>query len=901
MPFIPQNPQDIQQILDAIGVAQVDDLFGDLPQEHRLSRPLNLPDGMEERQVRKQLSRLADRNTLPSAAPTFLGAGYYRHDIPAAVGAVLSRPEFFTAYTPYQPELSQGTLRVMLEYQTFIQRLTGLEVSNASLYDGPTALAEAVLMGLRVRKSEEVWVSEGLHPEYHAVLQTYLDPLGIHIQTLPLRNLLTEADDDAIGETAVVVIQSPNYAGELEAPALFRSIKAQGNRFLVLNVCEAFSLALDPIPAELGVDAVAGSGQSFGNALSYGGPHFGFLAGRMSDIRQLPGRIAGRTEDRRNREGIVLTFQAREQHIRREKASSNICTNQALNALAATVFLHFHGMEGLQSMAAECAGLAAAFVDTARTIDGVTIHNRRFFNEVFLQVEDHTLHKWLIDDGVLIEAQIPGLGKGLLAAFTEENTPEELDRLVRMLGGSGLPSATIDLSQIPDHLSLRHDQIAWKRTSETAVMRHFHKLAQQNYCVDDGIYPLGSCTMKFNPRLNEELARLPGFSQLHPLQPPCQVQGALELIDQLEAALSEITGLPAFTLQPAAGAHGELTALLVARAFFVDRGEDNHRNTVLVPDSAHGTNPASAHMCGYQVRTIPSDARGNIDLESLRANMGTHIAVVMMTNPNTLGLFEEHIIEVQRIVHEAGALLYYDGANLNAIMGKIRPGDMGFDLLHLNLHKTFSTPHGGGGPGSGPVGVRADLAPYLPGPRLQRNDRVLYWGPIGEKSIGRVRGAYGNFGMLVRALAYIRRLGGPGLKRASEIAVLNANYLMARLPEILPPAFERRCMHEFVLTARHLKSATGASAMDVAKRLIDHHIHPPTVYFPLIVPEAMMIEPTETVSLAELDRLAEALVSVVAEAHDDPASLAEAPKTTTFSRFDDVRAVRTPKLNIEGT
>ena len=441
--------------------------------------------------------------------------------------------------------------------------------------------------------------------------------------------------------------------------------------------------------------------------------------------------------------------------------------------------------------------------------------------------------------------------------------------------------------------ALRSDPPRLPELSEVDLDRHYTELAGQTHGVNKGFYPLGSCTMKYNPRVNEALAALPGFSELHPLQPVETAQGALELLYRTEKLLCEITGMTGMTMQPAAGAHGEYTGLLLIRRYHHSRG-DLARTKILVPDSAHGTNPASAAMAGFTVVSVPSNAQGGVDLDALRAAVGPDTAGLMLTNPNTLGLFDPNILEITRIVHEAGGLCYYDGANLNAVMGHARPGDMGFDCVHLNLHKTFSTPHGGGGPGSGPVGCKAFLEQFLPGPRVKCEDgKYSFFTP--EHSLGRVRGFYGNFAVVVRALAYLLGLGKEGIPEATENAVLNANYLMHKLAGHYDMACcENGCMHEFVMDLSKLKEETGVTAMDVAKRLLDFGIHPPTMYFPLIVNEALMVEPTETESVETLDHAAELFLQIWQEAHDDPELLHTAPHTTPIGRPDEVTAARKP-------
>ncbi len=462
--------------------------------------------------------------------------------------------------------------------------------------------------------------------------------------------------------------------------------------------------------------------------------------------------------------------------------------------------------------------------------------------------------------------------------------------------GVNLPETEVPETPLPADLLRADDLVGMPELSETEVIRHFTRISQRNFCIDTVMYPLGSCTMKYNPKIHEEVARLPGFAAAHPLQDETLSQGALQLMEELQTYLGEISGFAAVSLQPAAGAQGELTGILTFRAYHLSRG-DTERAEILVPDSAHGTNPATAAMVGYRVVEVKGDARGNVDIEDLRSKLSPRTAGLMLTNPNTLGVFEEHVHEVARLVHEAGGLMYGDGANFNAILGIARPGDLGFDFMHYNLHKTFTTPHGGGGPGSGAVGCTTALAPFLPGPRVRKTD-ASYELFTPAQSIGRMKVFHGNFGMLVRAWTYIRTLGAKGLREVSEIAVLNANYLQVKLGEIYPQAVDRISMHETLLKGQ-IAGAPGIRTLDIAKRLIDFGIHPPTIYFPLIVPEALLIEPTETESKRNLDAFVAAMRTIATEAREQPETLHQAPTTTPVRRLDEVRAARQPVLKYD--
>ena len=782
--YVPNTKEQRQEMLKEIGFQTIDDLFAHIPAEVKIQGGLNIPEGKTELEVRRDMENIAAKNQVFKTI--FRGAGAYRHFIPATVKSVISKENLLTAYTPYQAEISQGILQSIFEYQTMICDLTGMDISNACVYDGAEASAEGVAM-CRDRKRSKALVSAAVNPYVLETIKTYCFGNEMEIEVIPEKDGLTDIEylkEHVDAQTACVLIQHPNYYGNLEEAAEIGEITHGAGAKYVMNV-NPISLGVVKTPAEYGADVAVGEGQPLGLSIAFGGPYLGFMAATQKMMRNLPGRIVGQTEDHNGKKGYVLTLQAREQHIRREKASSNICSNQALCALAVGVYLATMGNEGIKK---------AATLSTSKA------H--------YLSAE----------------------------------------------------------------------------------------LAKKSHGVNDGFYPLGSCTMKYNPKINEDMAALPGFTEIHPLQPAHTVQGCLEVIKESENLLCEITGMDRMIFQPAAGAHGEFTGLLLIKAYHKSRG-DEKRKKIIVPDSAHGTNPASAAMAGFQVVSIESAPDGGVDLEKLQEVCGEDTAGLMLTNPNTVGLFDKNILKITEIVHNCGGLCYYDGANLNAVMGTVRPGDMGFDVIHLNLHKTFSTPHGGGGPGSGPVGCKSMLVPFLPSYVVDGEEELKF---VKEpQSIGEMKSFYGNFTVIVKALTYVKTLGREGIPEASQNAVLNANYMMNKLKDLYAMAYDEVCMHEFVMSLADLKKKTGISAMDIAKGLLDNGIHPPTMYFPLIVEEALMVEPTETESKETLDEAVEVLRKLYEIAETDAEQLHQAPVTTPVTRMDEVGAARHPYLRYE--
>ena len=940
-PYVPMTAEERQRMLAAIGVDAVEDLFTDIPVPYR-DPDLSLPSPLSEHDVLKHLIALSARNRPVDSGPSFLGGGFAHHFIPSVVGAIISRGEFLTPYTPYQPEASQGILQALFEYQTAVCQLTGMDVSNTGMYDGASALAEAALMACRLTGRRHVTVHESVSPIYRDALTTYLAAQEITL------------GDDPSNETACLLIQEPGFLGTWHEPeALAKRIHDLGG--LLVVAVEPVSLALFRAPGDYGADIVVGEGQPLGISLSFGGPGVGLFASRQEFLRQMPGRIVGRTVDGNGRDAFVLTLQTREQHIRREKATSNICTAETLAAIAVAVHLAALGKQGFREVAEGCYHKAHYAAARIASLPGFDVVNRDapFLKEFVVTspvapaaVNQHLLQQYGILGGIDVSDHVPN---GLLLCVTETTSRAEIDALVDALSalspsvqrppdsptdetlvtvdsspsgdkqqhpshqqpdeqrvpllmdlsrpgrrGTSTPALDVPLvAELPPESVLR-DDLQLPEVSELDLIRYFTRLSQTNYSVDTNFYPLGSCTMKYNPRVNEVAAGLPGFARIHPYQPQETVQGAFEMLHGLQAMLAEIVGMHATSLAPSAGAHGELSGMLLFRAYHRNKG-DGERTVVLAPDSSHGTNPASAAMAGFKLVGIPTDPHGNVDMDALKEALSPHVAGIMLTMPTTLGLFDPQTAEICRLVHEAGGLVYGDGANLNALLGRARLGDLGFDIVHINVHKTFSTPHGGGGPGAGPICVKEFLAPFLPTPHIVKSSNDTYSLVTPPQSVGRIGSALGNVGVLLRAYTYIRMHGAEGLRDVSGAAVLNANYLRVKLSDSYRLPYDRPCMHEVVLSASRQKQQ-GAKAGEVCKRLLDYGFYAPTVYFPLIVDEALMIEPTETESPETLDTFIEAMQAIAREIEEQPDLVRSAPHTTPVARIDEARAARHPDL-----
>jgi glycine dehydrogenase len=854
------SPADQAAMLDELGYRSLDEMIERLvPETIRDREPLAFPAVGDEAAVLAALRRLAAKNRV---LRSFIGMGYYGTHTPTVIRRnVLENPAWYTAYTPYQPEISQGRLEALLNFQTMITDLTGLDVANASLLDEGTAAAEAMALCLRStdRASRAFFAADDCHPQTIAVLRTRAEAIGVDV-------IVGRPDEALAGDCFGVLLQYPGTTGEIvDHRGLIGKLRAQ--RIHVAVATDLLALALLVPPGELGADIAAGSTQRFGVPMGYGGPHAAFLACTDALKRALPGRLVGVTVDSHGEPALRLALQTREQHIRREKATSNICTSQVLLAVMAAMYAAYHGPDGLRDIARRVHRHAAALAEALGAL-GWQVEPRHFFDTLVVRTDGDTaaIHARAVAAGFNlrhVDAGIIGI------SLDEPTTDAEIESLVRVfaLRGQAAPArATLDA--VPDRLPpgllrtsafLTHP-VFHRHRSETAMLRYLRALADKDLALDRTMIPLGSCTMKLNATTEMLPITWPGFAEIHPFAPSDQAQGYRELIDALERWLCAITGYDACSLQPNSGAQGEFAGLLAIRAYHANRGEGNRR-VVLVPGSAHGTNPASAHMAGYEVVVVATDRAGNVDLGDLAAKAARHaaeLAAIMVTYPSTHGVFEPNIREACAIVHEHGGQVYLDGANLNALMGSASPGHFGADVSHLNLHKTFCIPHGGGGPGVGPVAVKAHLAPFLPGhPLAARTPGAV--GPVASAP-------YGSAGILPISWAFIALMGGRGLSEAARVAVLSANYVAKRLAPHFPVLYAGAgggVAHECILDPRPLKETCGVTAEDIAKRLIDYGIHAPTMSFP--VAGTLMVEPTESEPKAELDRFIAAMIAIRGE------------------------------------
>ncbi len=847
------SPRDIAAMLETVGASSLKGLMAEtLPSSIRQKAPLDLGSPLGETEALAHMRELASKNQVFTS---LIGQGYSGTILPAVIQRnILENPAWYTAYTPYQPEISQGRLEALFNFQTMICDLTGLDVANASLLDEATAAAEAMALAERATqaKTKSFFVDAEVHPQTLAVLRTRAEPLGWN---LIVGDPVTDLDR---AEVFGGLLQYPATSGAVRdlRPAI-AMLHAKGA--LAIVAADLLGLTLLASPGELGADIAIGSAQRFGVPIGYGGPHAAYMAVRDALKRSLPGRIVGLSIDSRGQPAYRLALQTREQHIRREKATSNICTAQVLLAIIASMYAVYHGPEGLTHIARTVHRRTAVLAAGLRRL-GFAPRSEAFFDTV-------TVNAGKTQSEIIARARLEKInlriGEGTLGiALDETSTPAIVEAVWRAFGGK-LAYAEVEAATseaLPAELKrasafLTHPVFHAHR-SETELLRYMRRLSDRDLALDRAMIPLGSCTMKLNATSEMIPLTWPEFGNLHPFAPREQVAGYHALFARLERWLCDITGYDAISLQPNSGAQGEYAGLLAIRGYHAARHEP-HRKVCLIPSSAHGTNPASAHMAGMEVVVVACDARGDVDVGDLRAKADQHakdLAAVMITYPSTHGVFEEHISEICDIVHGHGGQVYLDGANLNAQVGLSRPGDYGADVSHLNLHKTFCIPHGGGGPGMGPIGVKAHLAPFLPGhPSTGGNTPV---GPVSAAP-------YGSPSILTISYVYILMMGGEGLMRATETAILNANYIAARLDPHFPVLYRNargRVAHECIVDPRPLKASSGVTVDDIAKRLIDYGFHAPTMSFP--VPGTLMIEPTESKSRAELDRFCDAMIAI---------------------------------------
>jgi glycine dehydrogenase len=854
---------EIGDMLASLGLQSLDELAQRvIPPEIALAGGLDLPAPRGEREVLDELRALARRNEVLRSC---IGMGYHDCITPPVIERnVLENPGWYTQYTPYQAEIAQGRLEALLTFQTMVSDLTALPLANASLLDEATAAAEAMTMCHAVtrRARHGFYVADHCHPQTIAVVRTRAAQLGIEVHVGALERI----DFEALGLFGALV-QYPDTRGALRDHCdLARAAHAAGALLVVATDLLALTLATPP--GEMGADVAVGSAQRFGVPLGFGGPHAAFLAARDEFKRQVPGRIVGVSRDERGKPAYRLALQTREQHIRRDKATSNICTAQVLLAIMAALYAVYHGPQGLRRIARRVHGLTCLLAAGLRRL-GRDVGAEPFFDTL------HVASTASAADAIVAAAARAGInlrhggaGGGVGISLDETTRMEDVRALLEVFAGTSvLPFdlaalASTEQPELPEALARRSQylthEVFGRYHSEHEMLRYLNRLQARDVSLAQSMIPLGSCTMKLNGTSLMLPVSWPEFARIHPFAPPEQCSGYHEMFSRLERALAEITGFSAVSLQPNSGAQGEYTGLLVIRAYHAQRGE-SRRDVCLIPTSAHGTNPASAVMAGLKVVAVECLERGDIDLDDLRQKAELHrerLAALMVTYPSTHGVFEEHIAEVCRVVHAHGGQVYLDGANMNAQVGLCRPGDYGADVCHLNLHKTFCIPHGGGGPGMGPIAVAAHLAPFLPGHPVVRVG--------GQRAIGPVAAApWGSAGILPISWTYIALMGAAGLKRASQVAILNANYMAQRLGRHYPIVYRGRnglVAHEFIVDLRPFKEGAEVTFDDIAKRLMDFGFHAPTASWP--VAGTLMIEPTESESREELDRFCEAMVTI---------------------------------------
>jgi glycine dehydrogenase len=856
------GPSDeaIAAMLRAVGASSLSDLTAKaVPAAILEKSPPAVGDPVTETEALQKLSEMAKKNKV---CRSLIGMGYYDTILPNVIlRNVLQNPGWYTAYTPYQPEISQGRLEALVNFQQMVMDLTAMPLANASLLDEGTAAAEAMALAKRMSESQSdtFLVADDCHPQTIAVIETRAAPLGIKIVVGRPEELI---EKDGFG----LLLQYPGTTGEVRDYAALAA-RAKEKKMVVAAATDLLALTLLKPPGEWGADIVFGSAQRFGVPLGYGGPHAAFMACKDEFKRSLPGRIVGVSVDSKGRPAYRLALQTREQHIRREKATSNICTAQVLLANIAAFYAVYHGPEGLKTIASRIHRLASVLAAGLVKL-GFEIENESGFDT--LTVDAGARAQDILSRARARDINLRDFGDGRIGlALDEKSTRDEIFTLWQVFSGAAALSFSVEAldtsapDRIPQNLRratpyLAHPTFHLHR-SETEMLRYLRKLEQKDIALNRSMIPLGSCTMKLNATVEMIPVTWPEFSDIHPFAPADQAEGYHEMLRDLEDKLCALTGFAAVSLQPNAGSQGEYAGLLVIRAYHESRGEA-YRTVCLIPSSAHGTNPASAAMAGMEIVIVACDDNGNIDVNDLRAKAAQHkdkLAALMVTYPSTHGVFEEEIREICAAVHDNGGQVYMDGANFNAMVGLALPGKFGADVMHLNLHKTFCIPHGGGGPGMGPIGVADHLAPFLPG-------HPLSIGVGGERAIGPVSAApYGSASILPISWVYITLMGAEGLRRATQVAILNANYLAKKLEKHYATLYKGRngfVAHECILDTRPLKASANVSVDDIAKRLMDFGFHAPTMSFP--VPGTLMIEPTESESKAELDRFIAALISI---------------------------------------
>jgi glycine dehydrogenase len=845
---------DQREMLDALGLDSIDTLINTVvPSAIRSDKALELDEPTSEPEALQALRRIAAKN---QAFTSCIGMGYYDCHTPTVIlRNLLENPAWYTAYTPYQPEISQGRLEALLNFQTMVTDLTGLEIANASLLDEASAAAEAMTFCQRVSKSKSktFFVSQDCYPQTIDVVRTRAAPIGIEVVVDDHRNI---GKYDYFG----ALLQYPALSGEIFDYA-DTVAQAHAKGALVVVAADLLALMLLKPPGEFGADVAIGSAQRFGVPLGYGGPHAAYFATRDAHKRLMPGRVVGVSIDSRGNRAYRLAMQTREQHIRREKATSNVCTAQVLLANIASMYAVYHGPQGLKTIAQRVHRLSAALAEGLRRLD-YDVSTPAFFDTITVRTDSRTqhIHEEARNRSINLR-QVDDNNVGI--SLDETTTPETVEALwAAFAGGKSIPAfntvETDAVDRIPAALAresgfLTHP-VFNSHHSETQMLRYLRALADKDLALDRTMIPLGSCTMKLNATTEMIPVTWKEFGNIHPFAPLEQAQGYQQLVKELEQMLVACTGYDTVSLQPNAGSQGEYAGLLAIRAFHGSRGE-GHRNICLIPSSAHGTNPATAHMAGMQVVVVQCDERGNVDVADLKTKTEKHaanLAAIMLTYPSTHGVFEEAIGQICDIVHSGGGQVYIDGANMNAMVGLCAPGRFGGDVSHLNLHKTFCIPHGGGGPGVGPIGVKAHLAPFLPGHRMLENKAA----PV-------CAAPWGSASILPISWTYIKLMGAQGLKQASQVAILNANYIAKQLSSHFPILYVGAngfIAHECIVDLRPLTDKTGITAEDVAKRLMDFGFHAPTMSFP--VPGTLMVEPTESESKDELDRFIDAMAAI---------------------------------------